>query len=92
MGGVVHQGRLRDVVSSELGKSAGSIQRARRFGEAFFRLHKIAPEAAAKILTGQLRGAIGSLHKINGMKNSDAKKIGKKILFAGKSTLISELF
>jgi phage anti-repressor protein len=87
-----YQGRLRDVVSSELGKSAGSIQRARRFGEAFFRLHKVNPEAAGKILIGHLRGAIGSLHKINGMKNSDAKKIGKKILFADKSTMISQLF
>jgi len=86
-----YHGRLRDVVSSELGKSAGSIQRARRFGEAFFRLHKINPEAAAKILNGHLRGAIGSLHKINGMKNAEVKKIGNKILSSDKSMLISQL-
>lgn len=87
-----YHGRIREVVANELGKSEGSIQRAKRFGEAFFRLHAVHPEAAGKILTGQLRGAMGALPRVITLKKPEVKKVGNKIVAAaGRSVLISQL-
>lgn len=87
-----YTGRLKEVVATELGKSPASIQRAKQFGVAFFRLHAVHPEAAGRILLGQLRGALGALGRINELTNAEVKRIGRKIMSAAPSAQLSHIF
>lgn len=75
-----HDGRLRDAIAESIGQTTGMVQRVKRFGEAFFRLHAESPEAAGLILIGRVKGAVSGLYRTERMKNKAFKTFAAKVI------------